>query len=69
VIPKYFELRQLLQDEFHTLNLAKVLYPMLATMLEKTKAYLDKALSCDMLVMAKMLNPTSQIQFFHSSFG
>lgn len=69
VIPEYAELRKTLQDRVDLLEMSDGLYPMLAAMLQKTKTYLDEALSCDTLVMATMCHPVFRIRFFQSFFG
>lgn len=69
VIPEYVELHKTLQDRVDLLDVSDALYPMLAAMLENTRAYLNEALSCDTLVMATMLHPAFRIRFFQSYFG
>lgn len=68
VLPEYVQLKNKLSLAVQSTLPGEGLRLMLDKMLEKTSGYLEKALKCETLVMAAILNPMLGLPFFEEHF-
>ncbi|KAH9818238.1 hypothetical protein DFH28DRAFT_1151829, partial [Melampsora americana] len=70
VIFKYVKLEKVLQDQINTCTLqADPFFPMYQAMLVWVKSYLQEALKSNILILATVLHPSWQTDYFQFAFG
>ncbi|PLW28697.1 hypothetical protein PCANC_23481 [Puccinia coronata f. sp. avenae] len=70
VLPKYLELKELLEEKIETARQTKApLYPFYTAMLERVQKYLDMAMECEKLILATIVHPCFRLHIFELGFG
>jgi hypothetical protein len=69
VIPKYLELKELLEEKIEMAKEAETLYPFLTEMLKRVQKYLKEAMQCETLILANIVHPCFCLHIFKLGFG
>ena len=70
VLPKYLELKELLEEKIKTARQTEApLYPFYTAMLKRVQKYLDEAMECETLILATIVHPCFRLHIFELGFG